>query len=717
MNAIAKLTAILGVSLLVVFSCSRQIPDTVSPPINEPIPSTPSNLTITVGDRLANLSWSVDDTTDIKLFRIYISDSSDTNYRVLTEVTQTSYTAPNLRNGRAYYFKVSSVNWAEFEGYACPQVMAIPNLFGLIINDGQQYTNSRDVTLSLMAPVGTQYMQLSNDSTFEGSAWEIFASSKIWTLSSGDNLKFVYVRYRLQSDDIATVYNFASITLDTRAVIDSVVFTPSGSPLRAGDHIHFKLFAGEPDGIAEVTVGQNLINQELYDDGARGDAVAGDGIYEADYTVAGNLDFNNSSVVGNFTDRATNNAQQVQAGESMSVLRAPEPVSIFGIIAPTGFFNRLEIQWNAVQISDFAQYRIYRGLAAGVDSSDYLARVIGSAGTTSLLDTGLTQNTVYYYRVFVIDNTGLWAGSNEVHARTNQNTPPEPVVLYPPVTPPGSYDRLSLTWSASNDQDFLRYELYRSYDNQVNNSDILILSSTSQTSAEDTSLADDSIYYYSVLTMDQSGNSTWSNVVSGRTGIDSPPDPAILYPVELAPDYYQDIRLQWSQPYTPDFEVYRLYSWRPDGGRADSTLLAVITNQDSMTYLDHPVFNAGYDTLNYYYIIYTIDRGGNRAISNILRVHLVDTLPGLVTGVVIIETASLSISWTPTAIPDFSNYLLTRDTLAVPTQSIPVFSSVDQNTSSFSDENLVRGHTYYYWLTINDRRGHSSRSFIGSAPW
>ncbi len=717
MNAIVRLTAILGAILIVAFSCSRQIPNTISPPINEPVPATPSNLTVTVGDRLALLTWSVDDTTGIKFYRVYRSDSTNTNFQALAEVTQTSYTAANLSNGQSYYFRIAAVNWAEFEGYPSPQVLAIPNLFGLFVNDGQQYTNLRDVTLSMMAPVGTSYMQVSNDSNFIGSAWENFVVTRPWILSSGDNLKNVYVKYRLQSDDIGTVPYSANITLDTRAVIDSVVFSPIGSPLVAGDHVHFKLFAGEADGNAGVAVGQNFINQVLYDDGSRGDAVAGDGIYEADYTVASNLDFNDASVTGNFTDRANNTSGQVQARGFISVQRAPDPISIISIIAPNGFFDRLEIEWNRSQISDFAQYRIYRGLTAGVDSSDYLAGVISSAQTTTLIDTGLTANTIYYYRVFVIDNSSLWARSNEVQSRTNQNSPPVPVVLYSPVTPPGSHNRLSLSWSASNDQDFLRYELYRSYNNQVNTSDVLILVSSSQTAVEDTGLAADSIYYYGVLTIDQTGNSAWSNTVNGRTGIDTPPEAATLYPVEVAPDNYQDIRLHWSQPYTPDFEAYRLYSWRPDAGRADSTLLAVITNQDSTAFLDHPVFNAGYDTLNYFYIIYTVDQGGNRALSNILRVHLVDTIPGLVTGVVIAQTASIAISWITSDIPDFSNYLLTRDTLSIPTQGAPVFSSVDQTASSFDDSNVVRGHTYYYWLTISDRRGHSSRSFMGSAVW
>jgi fibronectin type 3 domain-containing protein len=715
MSGKLKLTAIVGAFLFI--SCSRNIPDPVSPPVNNTIPATPTNLTATVGDRLAYLTWAVTDTQGIQFYRIFISDSTSNNYVVLFEVTHTSYTAGNLRNGRTYYFKVSAVNWSNFEGYSSQPITIIPNLYGLIINGGERYTNSRNVSLSMVAPVGTQYMSISDDSLFLGSLWENYSTIKPWVLPSGDQTKTVYVKYRSQNDQATSQHYSANIILDTQAAIDSVKFTPANQQFGAGDRLHFQLFAGEPDGTASITVGQGIITLELFDDGTRGDPVAGDGVYETDFTISSDLDFANAVVRGDFIDRANNTAQAVQARSSITVRRAPDPVSIYGIIAPTGFFDRLEIDWNASQVSDFAQYRLYRSTTANVDSSDYLVKSINVSSLISYVDTGLAQNTTYYYKIFVVDNSGLWARSNEVHALTNQNLPPDPVVLYPVVAPPGTFDRLSLTWSASHDQDFLRYDLYRSYDNVVTTSDILILSSSSLTAAVDTSLEADSAYYYRVQALDRAGNTSWSNTVSGRTGLDLPPAPATIYPLELQPDYYQDIRVQWNQPFTADFRDYHVYSWRNDNGRADSLLKGIIPFQDSMAILDNATFDQGSDTVNYWYIVYTNDLGGNHAASNALRVHLVDATPGTVSGAVIVDTASLSIYWDATHIPDFGTYRLMRDTLLAPDQSQPVYISTNQNTTIFSDANLVRGHTYYYWLNIVDRRGHSSRSFLGSARW
>ncbi len=708
-----------GSLLFVVFAlaCSRQIPDPVSPPKDDFVPPTPLNLTVTVSDRTVSLSWSVPDTQGIRFYRLYKSDSTSNAFDLVAEVQRNSYTIADLRNGLSYYFKVSSVSMARFEGYASTVVSAVPNLYGVIINGGNDFTNRRSINLTLVAPTGTQYMQISDDSLFSGTPWENFAPTKSWELPDGDSDRRVYARYRNGVDQITAGFYYDGITLDTEAAIDSVIFTPAGNPLSAGDLIHVKLFAGEPDGEAAISIGQGLVSLDLYDDGTRGDAYASDGIYETNYAVANNLDFENAGVFGDFTDRAENAAQQMRSVNNLSIRRCPDAVSIYSITNPNGFFDRLEINWNSSTASDFALYRLYRSATAGVDSTDSLVRSIGAAQTTSLTDTGLAQNSSFFYKVYVVDNTGLWTGSDEVLGNTNSNVAPEPVILYPIVAPPGAHDRLSLTWSASHDQDFLRYELYRSYDNSVTTSDILLLASASSTAFVDSNLAADSAYYYGILTLDRAGNSSWSNTAAGRTNEDESPFAAILYPVNQLPDYYQDVRLQWALPATGDFQAFRVYSWRNDAGRADSSIVAAIFEQDSTIVIHHPTFVGSEDTVNYWYIVHTYDEGGNSSPSNAIRVHLTDDLPAPVNGAVIPGSAFLTVSWIRSSIPDFGNYRLLRDTTSNPAGAATVLLTPNQEMTSYEDRNTVSGRTYYYWLDVFDRRNHSSRTFLGSARW
>ncbi len=704
-------------ALAVSFGCSRNIPDPVSPPLTDVVPETPFDLTATVGDGAVSLSWSVVDSLSESTYRVYVSDSAAVEYSMAGATTEFSHVVENLRNGDIYFFKVSSVDSDGFEGYKSDPVSAVPNLYGITINNGNDYTGERDVALTLTAPDNTNLMQIAGDSTFPGSQWESFVPLKAYRLAGGDGVKTVYCRFR-DASDMRTSSHFSDIvTLDTQSFIDSLRFTPAGVPLSPGATVHFSLYAGETDGEGTVIVGNDILNLTLLDNGERGDALAGDGVYELDYSIDLDLDFEDRIVYGDFVDRTGNSAARIQANATMTVRRPPDAVNIYSIIAPDGFFDRLQISWNPSSAPDFAQYRIYRDTIAGVDSSDYLARTITSSGTVTAVDTELEENTRYYYRVFVMDNTGLMTGSNEADALTAQNLPPDPVELYPPVATPGTYDRLELSWSESNDNDFLRYELYRSYDSAVDSLDILLFTSNSQESFIDTDLAADSVYYYGVVARDIAGNVSWSNIMSGRTNADDPPLPVTLLPVAVEPDGYQDVALEWSGSDDDDFESYRLFRWQEDLGRTDSGLVFLTADIGITSFMDHPPFNTVEDTVNFWYILHLFDEGGNSAASDSVRVHLIDNDPPPVSGSVTPSDSSLIAAWSTSDIPDFASYRLLRDIDADTSGALTIFVTANQEVTSYTDESTVDDQIYYYWLDIYDVRNNSSLSLLGSGSW
>lgn len=710
------LAYVLG-AMAVNFGCSRNIPDPVSPPLTDAVPETPFDLTATIGDGMIALSWSVVDSLPELTYRIYLADSTGAEYSVAGETSQFSYTVGNLRNGNSYFFKVSSVNSDGFEGYKSDPLSAIPNLYGIIINNGDDLTDQIVVTLSLTAPANTGLMQISGDSTFSGSQWEGFFPSRVFRLASGDGVKTVYCRFRDASDMPTSSYFSDAITLDTQSFIDSLRYSPVGVPLSPGSTVHFSLYAGETGGEGTATVGDDILTLILVDNGERGDALEGDGIYELDYTIDINLDFEDQIVYGDFVDRAGNSSARAQANATMTVRRPPDAVTVHSINVPDQSFDRLQIAWSASNASDFAQYRIYRDISAGVDSSDFLVRTITSPGSVTAVDTGLTENTRYYYRVYVADNTGLMTGSNEADGLTGQDLPPDPVELYPPVATPGTHDRLELSWSESNDDDFLRYELYRSYDPAVDSLDILLFTSNSQESFVDIDLDADSLYYYGVLTRDLAGNVSWSNTVSGRTNADDPPSQVTLLPVAVEPDLYQDVTLDWSRSDDDDFESYRLFRWQEDIGRADSALVFLTTDVDITSFIDHPPFNTVEDTINFWYILHLFDEGGNSAASDSIRVHLIDNDPPQVSGTVTPSDSSLIIAWSPADIPDFADYHLLRDTDPDSSGAITVFVTADQEVITYTDESAVDDQIYYYWLDIYDVRSNSTLSLLGSGSW
>jgi len=94
----------------------------------------------------------------------------------------------------------------------------------VLINNGAAVTNSPNVTLTLDAfdPVGIATMQFSNDGTFY-SAEEPYATTKAWTLSTGDGFKTVYVKFRDKSLPTGNLYSpfTTAITLATAAPVTS----------------------------------------------------------------------------------------------------------------------------------------------------------------------------------------------------------------------------------------------------------------------------------------------------------------------------------------------------------------------------------------------------------------------------------------------------------------------------------------------------------------
>ncbi len=88
----------------------------------------------------------------------------------------------------------------------------------ILINSGAASTNSTAVTLALSCSdsgSSCSQMQFSNDnSTY--STLETFATTKSWTLTSGDGTKTVYVKYKDTAGNVSTAFNDA-ITLDSTA--------------------------------------------------------------------------------------------------------------------------------------------------------------------------------------------------------------------------------------------------------------------------------------------------------------------------------------------------------------------------------------------------------------------------------------------------------------------------------------------------------------------
>jgi len=243
-----------------------------SAPTDAAAPDTPTGLSAIGGQNQITLTWDANSESDLAGYYIYRDTSSSGSFPYLTQVSSstTSYVDSGLGDEVTYYYKITAYDSSGYESAATAAVSATTNPApssapsggvgpsisspnppqvtsqSIIINNGDAQTNSRQVTLTLLAENAVQ-MAISNSADFTGIGWEDYATSKIWTLTEGDGEKTVYVKFRSADGNVSEVVS-DTITLVTGEEAPALpaekeVAKPELSELSEGDLIR------GPDGI------------------------------------------------------------------------------------------------------------------------------------------------------------------------------------------------------------------------------------------------------------------------------------------------------------------------------------------------------------------------------------------------------------------------------------------------------------------------------------
>lgn len=168
--------------------------------------------------------------------------------------------------------------------------------------------------------------------------------------------------------------------------------------------------------------------------------------------------------------------------------------------------STVTLQWSKIS---GVTYNIYRSSTS--DSSGFVLIATGVDSDT-YSDGSLTAGTRYWYKVSGINGTGTGHASDPI-ATTTLCSPPDAITI---TAGSPSTSSLVVSWSSSNGA--TKYRVYRS---KVQDGTYTLVAENSSTTYTDTSLDDNTTYYYRITALNESGESLFSSISYRKTHIET----------------------------------------------------------------------------------------------------------------------------------------------------------------------------------------------------
>ncbi len=380
---------------------------------------TNGTLSATAGNAQVSLSWSgiSDATSGIESYKlVYSTGAAPASCSSGTQIYSgmaTSYTHTGLTNGMAYYYRACAIDNAQntstgATASATPVGDTTPPTGSITINSGAAYTNSTSVTLTLSASDTSGVSQMCVSNTTTCSTWEAYATSKAWTLLTGDGAETVYVWYKDGTGNANTTPYSDSIFLDTVPPQCSVIIS-NGVTYTNSASVTLTLSAIDPNpgsGVAQMCVSNTNTSCSLwvnYATSMNWSLPTGDGT---------------KFVYAWFKDNAGNVTPTPSTTSDSITLDTTAPTN--GTLSATAGNAQVSLSWSGISdaTSGIGSYKLVYSTGAAPASCSSGTQIY-SGMAASYTHTGLTNGTAYYYRVCGIDNaqntsTGATASATPV---------------------------------------------------------------------------------------------------------------------------------------------------------------------------------------------------------------------------------------------------------------------------------------------------------------
>lgn len=434
-------------------------------------PDAPTNLAAVVSttqvviNQQISLSWTASFSNashPVLYYKIYLTMGGSTSI-VTTSDAATSYNLTGLVNGQSYAVQIAGVNLVG-EGSKCSSVSATPlGLAGVPTNVVINF----DANASNSGQPGYQSVELSYTPPTEHGGTSITGYNIIYSLDSS----FV--------SNVTTVHVAGSSDVDIQ---DASLMIPFADRLTNTGWFYFKVCAINSVGQGPYTTAVTLVAEVIPNavSSIAASNLDGNGNHApSTVTLSWSYDIDNStpllgyiiaylevggndmeSIYVNDSSRSPRHTisglqngssydfsvfaiNMLGAGPSMNVLATPSTIPDAPVMSLVHQSQAMSLSWAAPydEGNAITGYKIYRSIG-----STYTLIRSPTASTFSFNDTGLSNGTVYYYKISAVNGNGEGATSDIVHEYPSE-TPSAPTnIAITNSNLSGSGEQLTVSW-------------------------------------------------------------------------------------------------------------------------------------------------------------------------------------------------------------------------------------------------------------------------------
>ncbi|GGL95159.1 hypothetical protein GCM10011594_13590 [Nakamurella endophytica] len=372
-------------------------------------------------------------------------------------------------------------------------------------------------------------------------------------------------------------------------------------------------------------------------------------------------------------------------------------------VTAVGGVENVTVRWSAVADAD--HYDVYRSTSSPVATT--AANLVTTTEDAQFVDSGRSNGTELFYVVVAVDEAGNASpASDEVNA-----TPTAAPDVTAPAAPAGvsaaaGDNKVTLTWTANDEQDLAGYKVYRS---AVAGGSRTLLTQTAVTAATfvDSTAANATRYYYVVSAVDLVGNESAVSAEVTAQPVDTTA-PAVPTGV-VATAGVNSITVRWNANTEADLRGYRIY--RSDTATValdEDHLVGLVLKSGGRTFLDSDKEPGQ----RYYYVVTAEDTLRNQSaasavVSAAATAAPDTTAPDAVTGLTAtVADPAVNLAWTAGTAADLAGYNVYRSSTAGGSR-VKLTNALLTGTS-FTDGTAVPGTTVFYVVTAVDKSNNES---------